>query len=76
MYIVIDENYHIYQTKVASGFLLRQAKEGKLSIVNVRGSPATSVRGFNRDGTWSDINKWDNKTRADFEAEQEIQMQL
>ena len=35
MYLIIDEQYRIYKSKVLSGYVRSQAKNAKLSVVNL-----------------------------------------
>jgi hypothetical protein len=50
MYLFIDKEYRIYQSPILSGYARAQAKQGKLSVVNLN-----NMTGMNIDGSWSDI---------------------
>jgi len=50
MYLIIDEQYRIYQSGILSGYVRSQAKKGKLSVVNL-----SNMEGINTDGSWSVI---------------------
>jgi hypothetical protein len=50
MYLIIDEQYRIFQSPIMSGYVRAQAKAGKLSVVNL-----LQMKGINLDGSWSAI---------------------
>ncbi len=50
MYLFIDEDYRISKSPILSGRNRALAKQGELSIVNLR-----TMQGINIDGSWSDI---------------------
>ncbi len=62
-YLIIDEYYRIYQTKVLSGYIYTQAKKGNLSVVRLR-----DMKGMNIDGSWSEINLWDSEAKLEHRA--------
>jgi hypothetical protein len=59
-YLVIDEQYRIYQTDIFSGYLRTQVKKGKLSVVNLQ-----SMQGMDRDGRMEDIQEWEQGYRVE-----------
>lgn len=49
MYLIIDEQYRIYKKNILSGWIRRRAKDGKLSVINLR-----TMEGINRSGSVED----------------------
>lgn len=71
-YLIIDAQCRIYRTPTITGYLRSQARQGNLSIVNLRsmtGMNASTIQSVDN-GTaysddWSDIQEWDSSFRVE-----------
>lgn len=57
MYLIIDADYRIFQTKVLSGYVRSQARQGNLSVVNLKTMRGINTPQFAKEigEEWSDI---------------------
>jgi len=55
MYILIDDQFRVYQTPEVTEYQWLQATNGNLSILDL-----DDMTGLNVDGTWDDIQEWDS----------------
>ena len=69
MYLIIYEEYRIYKHEILTGEMRSKARQGELSVVNLKTmkgmnrvtvSDTGSVEYFNNE-EWSDIQDWDKK---------------
>lgn len=64
MYLIIDAQYRIYKSEILSGYVRSQARNGMLSVVNLKTMKGINYLDYGSSPypdteEWSDVQEWD-----------------